>query len=492
MGGTPSFLNGGESLGFPQGMDPGMSTRPRRGLWTALANAGQDDMPVQDIVLGAKQLANPDNVEPRWDADGPPPTRTPTGTKLSPIPTAYSNQGDISNPDATQILPDAMRTVSTGGRLVDRIQDDPATRQNTGSTQELENEVQAGRPSLAEQMQGQGQQPSHLDQLQAQYDKLNAPAAPLTLKQKLLRAAQAFANPQAARQWPQQQQFEESQKRQERATLLSQIEAERRMQEQEDIADKRLRQMEMTKPPSTIDTDSGKAQWNPQTRQYEPIMINGQPAMSPQASKEKSPLQLMQERTPVADQLGLKGAERQHFLATGQMPAQLDKPPGEIGTWALQEDDQGNPVLFNSKTGQTKPAPNVQKLGTYQKTRGAGEDALGYAKLYMDAGKYTGSGDEALMEKYFELAKPSSGFRMTKDQMSMLQDARSWMDSLRGKAYHAIHGTWFAPEQRKQIVETMSMLEQAKEQRSQSQPATGGAKLKDRVAGKVLVEGKDF
>jgi hypothetical protein len=397
----------------------------------------------------------------------------------------WSALAGIGDPESE--MPDQERMSTPGGRLSNRVEDDPVTRQHESNTAELENEVQGGRPSLAEQMQQAP--PSHLDELQAQYDKLNQPAAPMTLKQKIVRAAQAFADPKAARQWPQRQQFEENQNRMERSTLLQQIEGERRMQEQEAMADQRERDREASQAPPVQQTDQGLVQYNRRSGQWEPVTVNGQPAMSPAASKQQTPMEAMQSRMPVADQLGLKGVERQHFLATGQMPAQLDKPQGDIGTWSLQEDKDGNPVMFNSKTGQTRAAPDIQKPGTFQKTRGAGEDALGYAKLYMDAGKYTGSGDEALMEKYFELAKPSSGFRMTKDQMSMLQDARSWMDSLRGKAYHAIHGTWFAKDQRQQIVDTMSMLEQAKEQRAGKQPA---AKLKDRVAGRVLVEGQDF
>jgi hypothetical protein len=33
------------------------------------------------------------------------------------------------------------------------------------------------------------------------------------------------------------------------------------------------------------------------------------------------------------------------------------KPEGEQGTWSIQEGDDHQPVLFNSKTGATKPAP---------------------------------------------------------------------------------------------------------------------------------------
>lgn len=41
---------------------------------------------------------------------------------------------------------------------------------------------------------------------------------------------------------------------------------------------------------------------------------------------------------------------------------------GEAGTWSLQEDKDGNPVLFNAKTGQTKAPPaGLEKSGTFAK-----------------------------------------------------------------------------------------------------------------------------
>lgn len=48
-----------------------------------------------------------------------------------------------------------------------------------------------------------------------------------------------------------------------------------------------------------------------------------------------------------------------------------EKPAGSAGegTWAIAEDAQGKPALFNSKTGQMKDAPaGLQKSGTFAKT----------------------------------------------------------------------------------------------------------------------------
>lgn len=81
--------------------------------------------------------------------------------------------------------------------------------------------------------------------------------------------------------------------------------------------------------------------------------------------------------------------------------------------------------------------------------------AVKYGRDYLTSGQFTGPKDEALLEAFFEVAKPSSGFRMSQPQIDMLMKGRSWMDSAEGIAYHAKNGVWFPPDQRKQIVEAM-------------------------------------
>lgn len=143
---------------------------------------------------------------------------------------------------------------------------------------------------------------------------------------------------------------------------------------------------------------------------------------------------------------------------------------GESGTWSIQEDAKGNPIEYNSKTGEVRPvaAGGIQKAGTKEKrdltqekeagpTRNALQYAQNYAKL-----PPTGPGDEALMEKFFDLAKPSAGFRMTQAQTDMLKNAQSWINSLKAKTYHAATGTWFSDKLRKDIVNTMQVLADSK------------------------------
>jgi hypothetical protein len=174
------------------------------------------------------------------------------------------------------------------------------------------------------------------------------------------------------------------------------------------------------------------------------------------------------------------GGKQTDLGPTGQKPMRVSL---NSGTWALEEDKNGKPVLFNSKTGETKDAPDIQKSGTSAKAQAALDKvnepidgAMNYANDYVTNGRFTGSGDEALQEKFFELAKPSVGFRMTQPQIDLLQNSRSWMGSAAAHLRHATSGTWFSDEQRKEIVETMKDLAAAKKKggSTKASPQTSG------------------
>jgi hypothetical protein len=106
----------------------------------------------------------------------------------------------------------------------------------------------------------------------------------------------------------------------------------------------------------------------------------------------------------------------------------------------------------------------------------AGKAATAYANDYLTGKQWTGPGDEALMEKFFEMAKPSSGFRMTQAQIEMLQKSRDWMGSMTAKAKHAFtpEAPWFSDTQRKQIVKTMNDLARSRESVNPAAANTGG------------------
>jgi hypothetical protein len=143
------------------------------------------------------------------------------------------------------------------------------------------------------------------------------------------------------------------------------------------------------------------------------------------------------------------------------------------GTWAVVEDESGKPKLFNSKTGEEKDAPEgMHKSGYYAKQVAPLEAADSNISDYIGAGVFTGPGDLSLQHEFFTATQPSTGFRMTKVQQDILADSQSWMNSLRGKAHHALTGTWFSDEQRKQIASEAQKAIAAKKQAL----GTGGPK----------------
>lgn len=168
----------------------------------------------------------------------------------------------------------------------------------------------------------------------------------------------------------------------------------------------------------------------------------------------------------------------------------------ETGTWSIQEDSEGKPIEFNSKTGATRAVSGLQKSGTQakkdaalEKQIGPARDAVNYADAYQQSGNFTGPGDEALMEKFFEVAKPSTGFRMTQPQMDMLMHSRDAVQGLIARAKHTLtpNAPYFDDEQRRNIVSTMKILHDVKmkglkgetSEETPSLPASARAQLKE-------------
>lgn len=136
-----------------------------------------------------------------------------------------------------------------------------------------------------------------------------------------------------------------------------------------------------------------------------------------------------------------------------------------VGTFQLAEDSEGKPIMWNTKTGEVRDANGIQKTGTTAKAEEKikpVKDALAYADEYVNSKAYTGAGDEALMEKFFDLAKPSSGFRMTQAQMDMLKHSQDLLGSAEATIRHATVGTWFSEKQRQEIAKTMRDIAKAK------------------------------
>jgi hypothetical protein len=160
----------------------------------------------------------------------------------------------------------------------------------------------------------------------------------------------------------------------------------------------------------------------------------------------------------------------QQYAGATQKPERPPQPQRMLG---VTPDNK----VIEITPGMTLP-PGTKPLGgelsaTLKSEQGeeAGKSAQQYAKDYLESKNFTGPGDEALMEKFFELAKPSSGFRMTKAQQDMLKNAQSWRNSATAFVRHATTGTWFSEEQRKQIVDTMGALQKSREE---VKPGAGG------------------
>jgi len=466
-----NFLNGGEDAGIPPEL------LRRRNLFSSLLDVGQNAEQDQsaptlkdqvaaasstsspDIVLGAQQFDNPDNAQPRWDEEGPAPTPMPNGTKLSRIPNAASPQYDVSNPESAQIIPGQMRDVSTQPTLKDRVMDDPATRQNhqliaqNAQPQETEWDEAIHRDSAPT---GTTDDP-HMQQLEDEYKQAGQGPGPLKLWQKILLGVTAPFGSLGpyTQERDKQQQMRQSQQ----GKLLTEIEAERRMQQQEQLGTQRMTLQQQMEDARFKQQDQLEGQ-REKARQQQQSDLFGQQA--------DSQAKLFNQQQTLEDQ---REDSREKVADKRQGAAQP-------GSWQLSEDKDGNPVLFNSKTAQTKPAPGIHKPGTFQKEFGGAAESLQYANDYMSSGKFTGTGDEALMEKFFDLAKPSSGFRMTQPQMDMLNHARSAMQGLGAQAKHYMspEAPYFDDTQRQNIVRTMNDIINAKRevQSGRSGGITGG------------------
>ena len=153
------------------------------------------------------------------------------------------------------------------------------------------------------------------------------------------------------------------------------------------------------------------------------------------------------------------------------------------GSWQLQEDASGKPVLFNTKSGETKAAPEgMQKSGTFSKNQAAEQKELGgidtdlaYAHNYLQDPKKSGAGDLIIQDKFFDMAKPSTGFRMTDAQQKKLADSKDWATSGKGIAYRALTGRWYPPQQLEEIVHAMDEIGKAKKEAWATSHGSGGA-----------------
>jgi hypothetical protein len=145
--------------------------------------------------------------------------------------------------------------------------------------------------------------------------------------------------------------------------------------------------------------------------------------------------------------------------------SRFERSLADRGTWTVAEGENGEPKLFNSKTGEMKEVPGgMHKSGFYAKQIAPIEAAGLNIKNYMENGVFDGPGDLSLQHEFFTATQPATGFRMTKVQQDILQGSQSWMNSVQAKVHHTLTGTWFSDEQRKQIAKAAQDAIAAKKQ----------------------------
>jgi hypothetical protein len=201
-----------ESLGLPPEMAGSLR---RRGLLSRLASIGPEE--------GGPELTGGSERQPRL-------------AQMINQNESVSSFGDPGTP-----APESTYSANGNTRLVDKVQiqnriEDDRTRHAQGG-RSLREQMDAGDYSGL-QFGNQEKQPDHLSQLQSEYDKLGQPRPPMKTWQKIALAASApFGGLQG---FVQQRNLQDERTDRQRGQLLTQIEAERRMQEQEGLADKRM------------------------------------------------------------------------------------------------------------------------------------------------------------------------------------------------------------------------------------------------------------
>lgn len=96
---------------------------------------------------------------------------------------------------------------------------------------------------------------------------------------------------------------------------------------------------------------------------------------------------------------------------------------------------------------------------------------------YLSNQSHTGPGDEALLERFFNVTKPSTGFRMNQAQIALLTRLRSFSSSVKAFMAHQTGGTLFDDKQRREIVDTINQITNSKIGGGDQLP--GGISLQD-------------
>lgn len=136
----------------------------------------------------------------------------------------------------------------------------------------------------------------------------------------------------------------------------------------------------------------------------------------------------------------------------------MQKPPQ-----ALMEDPNTH-VAFAAKPGTAIPQGSTtpQQAGANAAKDSKEQEDMQADKRfvndYLTNQTHTGPGDEALLERFFNATKPSTGFKMNQAQIALLTRLRSFSSSAKAFMAHATGGTLFDDKQRGEIVDAINKV----------------------------------
>lgn len=118
---------------------------------------------------------------------------------------------------------------------------------------------------------------------------------------------------------------------------------------------------------------------------------------------------------------------------------------------------------------------NVAKNAAEQKSLKEDQD---FVNDYLNNQTHTGPGDEALLERFFNVTKPSTGFRMNQAQIALLTKLRSFSSTVKAFMAHQTGGTLFDDKQRREIADTINQITSSK-LGTKSDTLPGGISIQD-------------
>lgn len=160
----------------------------------------------------------------------------------------------------------------------------------------------------------------------------------------------------------------------------------------------------------------------------------------------------------------------------------------EVGTWSIQEDPVTHqPVEFNSKTGQVRPATGVQARGTFDRQSQQQQKSVKPIQDVLDeideskelAATPSATNDYALLMNFIGITKPESigKIRLNPQELKLATGTRSSLGDLEALGNKIANGQTFTSDQRKSILDTMDIIGKRAQSRMSeygNQGAAGG------------------